>query len=78
VVIWAWGRCLRSPFVGGIAGFGGVGGYGNTAEGELIAAALLDSFNKLVGQIEATQAQPVRHQGRPQRLERHLYLAAWR
>jgi curli biogenesis system outer membrane secretion channel CsgG len=35
-------------FGGGIAGFGGVGGYGNTAEGKLIAAALLDSFNKLV------------------------------
>ncbi len=43
-------------FGGGIAGFGGIGGYGNTAEGKLIAAALLDSFNKLVGQIQATSA----------------------
>jgi LysM repeat protein len=41
---------------GGIAGFGGVGGYGNTAEGKLIAAALLDGFNKLVGQIQATRS----------------------
>ena len=40
---------------GGIAGFGGIGGYGNTAEGKLIAAALLDSFNKLVAQIQATR-----------------------
>jgi LysM repeat protein len=43
-------------FGAGIAGFGGIGGYGNTAEGKLIAAALLDSFNKLVGQLQATQA----------------------
>jgi LysM repeat protein len=43
-------------FGGGIAGFAGIGGYGNTAEGKLIAAALLDSFNKLVGQLQATRS----------------------
>jgi LysM repeat protein len=43
-------------FGGGIAGFGGIAGYGNTAEGKLIAAALLDGFNKLVAQIQATQS----------------------
>lgn len=43
-------------FGAGIAGFGGIGGYGNTAEGKLIAAALLDSFNKLVGQLQATRS----------------------
>jgi phage tail protein X len=42
-------------FGGGIAGFAGVAGYGNTAEGKLIAAALLDGFNKLVTQIQATR-----------------------
>jgi LysM repeat protein len=41
---------------GGIGGLAGIGGYGNTAEGKLIAAAFLDSFNKLVGQIQATRA----------------------
>ncbi|QBQ53632.1 hypothetical protein [Nitrosococcus wardiae] len=42
-------------FGGGIAGLAGVGGYGNTAEGKLIAAALLDAFNKLVVQVRAAQ-----------------------
>ncbi|MGE3693525.1 MAG: CsgG/HfaB family protein [Novosphingobium sp.] len=41
-------------FGGGIAGLGAVGGYGNTAEGKLIAAAYLDAFNKLVAHIRAT------------------------
>jgi LysM repeat protein len=40
---------------GGLGGFGGgIAGYGNTAEGKLIAAALLDGYNKLVGQLQAT------------------------
>lgn len=42
-------------FGGGIAGLGGIGGYGNTAEGKLIAAALLDAYSKLVAQVQATQ-----------------------
>ena len=41
-------------FGGGLAGFGAVGGYGNTAEGKLIAAAYLDAFNGLVAQVRAT------------------------
>ncbi len=39
---------------GGVAGLAGVSGYGNTAEGKLIAAALMDAQNKLVAQIQAT------------------------
>lgn len=42
-------------FGSGIAGFGGISGYGNTAEGKLIAAAFLDAHNKLVQQVRATQ-----------------------
>src|ERR1700722_6930648 len=34
-------------------GSGGVAGYSNTAEGKLVAAALLDAFNKLVVQVQA-------------------------
>lgn len=41
---------------GGLAGFGAVSGYGNTAEGKLIAAAFLDAHNKLVHQVRVTQA----------------------
>ncbi len=39
---------------GGIFGGGRVGGYGDTAEGKLIAAALMDAHNKLVQQVRAT------------------------
>lgn len=42
--IGAWG--------GGIPGFAGVSGYGNTAEGKLITAAFLDAFNKMVQQLQ--------------------------
>lgn len=42
-------------YSGGIAGIGGIAGYGNTAEGKLIAAALLDAFNKLTVQVRALQ-----------------------
>jgi curli biogenesis system outer membrane secretion channel CsgG len=37
----------------GIAGFGAIGGYSSTSEGKLIAAALLDSYSKLVVQVQA-------------------------
>ena len=40
--------------VGGIGGLGGVSGYGNTAEGKLVVAALVDAHNKLVQQVRAT------------------------
>ena len=49
---------------GGVAGLGGVSGYGNTAEGKLIAAALMDAQNKLVAQIEATQPTQLYEQRR--------------
>lgn len=42
-------------FGAGIGGFGAIGGYGNTAEGKLIAAAYLDAFNKLVEQVRMTK-----------------------
>lgn len=53
-------------FGGGIAGLGGIGGYGNTAEGKLIAAALLDAFNKLVVQVQAARPNlpPVQSQSK--------------
>jgi hypothetical protein len=38
---------LGGTLVGGSAG-GGVGGYGNTNEGKIIAAAFLDNYNKVV------------------------------
>lgn len=34
--------------LGAILGSGGLGGYGNTADGKLIAAAFLDNYNKIV------------------------------
>jgi peptidoglycan hydrolase-like protein with peptidoglycan-binding domain len=49
---------------GGVAGLGGVSGYGNTAEGKLIAAALMDAQNKLVTQIEATRPTELYEQRR--------------
>jgi hypothetical protein len=42
-------------FGGSMVGLAGVGGYGHTAEGKLITAALLDTFNKWVIQVQATQ-----------------------
>lgn len=42
-------------FVGSVAGLSGVSGYGNTDEGKLVVAALLDAHNKLVTQVRATQ-----------------------
>lgn len=49
---------------GGVAGLGGVSGYGNTAEGKLIVAALMDAHNKLVAQIQATRPNDLYEQRR--------------
>jgi hypothetical protein len=49
---------------GGVAGLGGVSGYGNTAEGKLIVAALMDAHNKLVAQIQGTSANDLYEQRR--------------
>jgi hypothetical protein len=38
-----------------VAGLSGVSGYGNTDEGKLVVAALLDAHNKLVTQVRATR-----------------------
>jgi hypothetical protein len=47
---------------GGAAGLGGIGGYGNTAEGKLIVAALIDAHNKLVD-IVGTDRPRTAHRG---------------
>ena len=39
--------------VGGIHGLGALAGYGDTAQGKVVAGAFLDSFNKLVDQVRA-------------------------
>ena len=41
---------LGGALFGGYGG-GAVGGYGNTNEGKIIAAALLDNYNKVVGVV---------------------------
>lgn len=35
----------------GSGGFGAIGGYGNTNEGKIIAAAFMDNYNKVVGVV---------------------------
>jgi hypothetical protein len=42
---------LGGALFGGGA-FGAVGGYGNTNEGKIIAAALMDNYNKIVGVVK--------------------------
>ena len=49
------GRSGIRGWGGGLFGRGAVGGYGNTDEGKLIAAAFMDAHNKLVQQVRATQ-----------------------
>jgi hypothetical protein len=49
---------------GGVAGLVGLSGYGNTDEGKLIAAALLDAHNKLVAQVQATRPNELYEQRR--------------
>ncbi|QGW80117.1 CsgG/HfaB family protein [Variovorax paradoxus] len=47
---------------GGRAG-GGLGGYTNTAQGKVIAAAFMDAFNQMVRSLRNYKAQTVRGQG---------------
>lgn len=54
----AEGRAKASDLGGGfglagVFGFGSLGGYSNTNQGKVVSGALLDAFNKLVGQIQA-------------------------
>ncbi|MDM7322107.1 MAG: CsgG/HfaB family protein [Gammaproteobacteria bacterium] len=44
----------------GGAGRGGLGGYANTAEGKVIVAAFMDSFNNIVRAIRQYKAQEVK------------------
>lgn len=49
-----------SGFGGGFAGFlGGAGGYSNTPEGKLLAAAFMDSYNNMVRSVRSYKAQVV-------------------
>ena len=59
---------LGGALFGGGAG-GAVGGYGNTNEGKIIAAALLDNYNKIVGVVrgDPTLAAQRRHTARRSR-----------
>ena len=50
-------------FLGGVlgAGFGGVGGgYANTAEGKVIVAAFMDSYNNIVRAVKNYKAQEIK------------------
>lgn len=47
----------------GTAGAGGVGGYTNTAQGKVIAAAFTDAYNQMVISLRNYRAQSVQGQG---------------
>ncbi|HYP82468.1 CsgG/HfaB family protein [Variovorax sp.] len=47
----------------GGSGAGGAGGYTNTAQGKVIAAAFMDAYNQMVRSVRQYQAQTVRGQG---------------
>jgi len=47
----------------GSSAAGGVGGYSNTAQGKVIAAAFMDAYNQMVRSVRQYQAQTVRGQG---------------
>lgn len=40
----------------GSGGFGAIGGYGNTNEGKIIAAAFMDNYNKVVGVVRSDES----------------------
>jgi hypothetical protein len=46
---------LFGALAGG-GGFGGIGGYGNTNEGKIVAAAFLDNYNKIVGVVKGDES----------------------
>ena len=43
-------------FLGGGGAAGGIGGYGNTNEGKIIAAALMDNYNNIVNAVRGDPA----------------------
>jgi hypothetical protein len=43
-------------FLGGGGAAGGIGGYGNTNEGKIIAAALIDNYNNIVNAVRGDSA----------------------
>ena len=52
-------------FLGGVGGSaaGSIGGYSRTAQGKVLAAAFMDSYNQLVVSLRNYKAQSVRGQG---------------
>ena len=60
----AQGQARKTDFGGGIAGWGGsgygaLGGYTNTPEGKVLAAAFADAYNNLVRALRNYRAQEV-------------------
>jgi curli biogenesis system outer membrane secretion channel CsgG len=60
----AQGQARKTDFGGGIAGWGGsgygaLGGYTNTPEGKVLAAAFADAYNNLVRALRNYEAQEV-------------------
>jgi len=49
--------------IGGRGGAGGLGGYSNTPQGKVIAAAFMDAFNQMVISLRAYRPQQVQGQG---------------
>jgi curli biogenesis system outer membrane secretion channel CsgG len=55
-----WSAGLGAMFGGGA---GGLGGYANTPQGKVIAAAFMDSYNNMVKALRNYKAQSVKGQG---------------
>ena len=47
----------------GSSAAGGIGGYTNTAQGKVIAAAFMDAYNQMVRSLRQYKAQTVQGQG---------------
>ena len=61
----AQGQARKTDFGGGIAGWGGsgygaLGGYTNTPEGKVLAAAFADAYNQMVKSVKNYRAQTVK------------------
>jgi Curli production assembly/transport component CsgG len=53
----AEGSARKADFgIGGILGVGALGGYGNTNEGKVIAASLMDNYNQIVGVVRGDES----------------------
>jgi hypothetical protein len=53
----AEGSARKADFgIGGVLGAGALGGYGNTNEGKVIAASLMDNYNQIVGVVRGDES----------------------